>query len=61
MKSNVGKIDKVIRVVLSVAFFSSYFILEGNLRYIAVVGIVPLVTGMISFCPLYKLINVKTN
>ncbi len=60
MKSNVGTIDKTVRIVLSAILFSTYFLLEGNLRFIAVVGIIPLITGLVSFCPLYRIIGVST-
>ncbi len=60
MKANVGKTDKVIRIVLSLLLFSSFFILKGDLRYIALVGLVPLLTGMVSFCPLYKVLGINS-
>lgn len=60
MKKNVGTIDKLIRIVLALVFFSFYFLLEGNLKFIAVIGLVPLMTAMFSFCPLYTLIGFNT-
>ncbi|MGB0453254.1 MAG: YgaP family membrane protein [Bacteriovoracaceae bacterium] len=60
MKRNVGSVDKMIRVVLALGFFSSFFLLQGNLRYIAAIGFIPLITGIISFCPLYTLVGIKT-
>jgi len=60
MKANVGKIDKGIRVVLALLLFGSFFILEGNLRFIAVLGFVPLLTGLVSFCPLYKILGINS-
>lgn len=60
MNKNVGRIDAVIRIILSLIFFSLFFILEGNLRFLAVVGIIPLVTGLIGTCPLYMILGIKT-
>lgn len=60
MKANVGKIDKVIRVIIAIFLFSSFFFLEGNLRFISLVGLIPLLTGMVSFCPLYRLLGVNS-
>jgi hypothetical protein len=60
MERNVGMIDKVVRVLVAIALFSMYFILEGNLRFIAVAGIVPLLTAMISRCPLYSVFGIRT-
>lgn len=60
MKTNVGKIDKILRVIIAVLLFSTFFVLEGNLRFIAIIGLVPLLTSMVSFCPLYRIIGVST-
>lgn len=60
MQKNVNSIDKSIRIVLSLIFFSTYFILEGNLKFIALVGFIPLLTGLVSFCPLYRILGVST-
>lgn len=60
MQKNVGSTDKVIRMVLAAGLFSLFFILEGDLKYLSLVGFVPLLTGMVSFCPLYKIVGVCT-
>jgi hypothetical protein len=60
MKQNVGSTDKIIRLVLAVVLFSLIFILPGNLRWIGVLGIVPLATGLIGSCPLYMLLGITT-
>ncbi len=60
MKKNVGTLDKTIRIIIALALFSLYFILDGNARYIAVLGFVPLLTAFVSFCPLYKLLNINS-
>jgi len=45
MKSNVGGIDKVLRIVAGLALLSLVFILDGNARWWGLIGIVPLLTG----------------
>ncbi len=60
MERNVGMIDKVVRVIVAIVLFSMYFILEGNLRFIALAGFVPLLTALISSCPLYSLLGIRT-
>ena len=60
MKKNVNSIDKAIRIVLSLVFFSTFFILEGDMKFIALIGFIPLITGLISFCPLYRIFGVST-
>ena len=60
MKKNVGSADKVIRVIIALLLFSLYFFLEGNARYWALVGFVPLLTGLMNFCPLYTIFGLST-
>jgi len=60
MKANIGKYDKTIRVVFSLILFSSFFLLEGDLKYLAFIGVIPLVTSLVSFCPLYSLVGINT-
>lgn len=60
MKKNVGTIDKVIRLVGALAVFSLFFILEGNARFWALLGFLPLLTGYLNFCPLYTIFGIST-
>lgn len=60
MKKNVGSIDKVLRLLLALGLFSLFFLLEGNARYWAIVGVVPLTTGLLNSCPLYTLLGLST-
>lgn len=60
MHANVGKIDKGVRLVLAIALFSLYFLLQGDAKWLGLLGLVPLMTGLISWCPLYLLFGVNT-
>jgi hypothetical protein len=60
MKANVGNADRAIRIVLGLALLSLLFILEGNARFIGLVGIVQLLTATIRFCPLHAILGVNT-
>jgi len=55
---NVGSIDKVLRVLVGVIALSLVFI--GPQTAWGWVGVIPLMTGLVSFCPLYKVIGLKT-
>ena len=61
MKQNVGKVDKWIRIILGVAILSLLFFIEGDLRWLGLIGLIPIITGTISFCPLYALLGINTN
>jgi hypothetical protein len=60
MKANVGGIDKVLRIVAGLAILSLVFILEGSARWWGLVGLVPLLSGLTGWCPLYAPFGIKT-
>jgi len=60
MKANVGNADRVIRIVAGILILSAVFLLEGNARWIGLIGIVPLATGLIRWCPAYSLLGMNT-
>ena len=60
MNANVGGIDRTLRIVVGIALLSLFFILEGGARYIGLIGIVVLATGVFRFCPAYTLLGVNT-
>lgn len=55
---NVGTVDRVLRVVVGLAVISLVFV--GPQTPWGWVGIVPLLTGLVNFCPLYKLVGLNT-
>ncbi len=60
---NVGGIDRVLRIIVGLALISLVFVGEQIIGQNVVwgwVGVVPLVTGLFSFCPLYTLLGLKT-
>jgi len=61
MKKNVGKADKWIRIISGIAILCLLFLLNGNLRWLGLIGLIPLITGLIGYCPLYALFQISTN
>lgn len=57
---NVGTADRIIRVILGLALLSLLFILDGGIKYIGLIGVIPLATGIAGFCPLYTLVHIST-
>lgn len=53
MKTNVGAADRAIRIVAGLALLGLLLILEGNARWWGLVGLLPLATGLMRWCPLY--------
>jgi len=60
MKENVGNADRVIRIAAGILILSAVFLLEGNARWFGLIGIVPLATGLIRWCPAYGLLGMNT-
>ena len=60
-KTNVGGIDRILRIVLGLALIAGFFLnTEGSMRWLYMIGIVPLATGLLSTCPLYSLFGLNT-
>ena len=53
MLANIGPIDRSIRVVIGVALLSLIFVLPGTLRWAGTLGVLPLLSGLIGWCPIY--------
>lgn len=60
MKKNVGGADKVIRIVVGLALLSLIFILEGGARWWGLIGLLPLGTALIGWCPAYLPFGIST-
>lgn len=57
---NVGKVDRLIRIILGIGILSLLFFLKGEAKYFALIGVVPLFTGLANYCPLYKFLGIDT-
>ena len=60
MKTNEGITDRVIRITAGYLILSAFFLVDGNARWLAMIGFVPLLTGLFGYCPLYTLLGVRT-
>ncbi len=58
MKSNVGGIDRVLRIVLGLVLIA--LAATGTVGVWGYVGVVPLLTGLLGWCGLYTLLGVNT-
>ncbi|WP_019677420.1 YgaP family membrane protein [Arsukibacterium perlucidum] len=58
MKTNVGGIDKVLRIIAGVILIA--LAATGTIGLWGWIGIVPLLTGLFNFCPLYSVLGIKT-
>ena len=58
LSNNVGSIDRILRIVVGLGLISLVFV--GPQTPWGWIGVVPLLTAAISFCPLYTLIGIRT-
>ena len=58
---NVGSIDRILRIVVGLALIAGFFLnADATYRWAYLIGIVPLATGLMSTCPLYRLFGFST-
>lgn len=55
---NEGTVDRVLRVALGLAVLALVFV--GPQTPWAWIGLVPLITGLVGWCPLYALLGINT-
>jgi hypothetical protein len=60
MKVNEGSLDRIIRVILGLIILSLWFVLQGNAKYLALIGLIPILTALIGWCPLYSIFGLNT-
>jgi hypothetical protein len=58
MKANVGGVDRALRIIVGLALIA--WVLFGNGPMWAWLGMLPLATGLFSFCGAYSLLGVNT-
>ncbi len=58
MKKNAGTLDRIIRIILGLGILSLAF--TGPQTAFGYVGLVPLITGLAGYCPLYTLFGFQT-
>ncbi|MFZ8932302.1 MAG: YgaP family membrane protein [Bacteriovoracaceae bacterium] len=58
MEKNEGKLDRALRILVGVGLLAIIFV--GPQTLWGLVGLVPLLTGILGFCPLYKVLGLRT-
>jgi len=65
MGKNVGSVDKTIRLIAGVVLLVAAFLALGGLSttigiVASVVGVIMLATGLLNFCPLFKILGISS-
>ncbi|TDE39600.1 YgaP family membrane protein [Antarcticimicrobium sediminis] len=58
MLHNEGTLDRALRIIVGLILLSLIFI--GPKTMWGLVGLIPLATGLLGWCPLYQILGLKT-
>ncbi len=58
MKMNEGNADRIIRIIVGMFLIS--LVVIGPKTYWGLIGVVPLITGILGICPGYSLLGLST-
>ena len=58
-RTNESKFDRAFRVVLGIALLALMFV--GPKTLWGLVGLIPLITGAVGFCPIYRALGISTH
>lgn len=58
---NVGTIDRALRIIVGLALLLGFFLnADASMRWLYLVGVVPLATGIFGTCGLYSVLGINT-
>lgn len=61
MTQNMGGIDRILRILVGVALLVWGFVLSQPFNYWGAIGVIPLFTALLGWCPAYTIFGIKTN
>lgn len=60
MQSNIGNADRLVRIAVGTFLLILILVLPGHFRWIGLLGLIPLLTALVRWCPLYTLLGFRT-
>jgi len=60
MTRNVGPVDRGLRIVVGLLLLSLLVVLDGPARWFGLIGLLPLLTAFLRWCPAYGLVGINT-
>jgi hypothetical protein len=58
MRQNEGSLDRALRVIVGIGLIAMVFV--GPKAAWGWIGVIPLLTGLVGVCPLYRLVGMST-
>ena len=59
MQRNIGTLDRILRIVVGAVLIALVFV--GPKTLWGLIGIIPLATAFVRFCPLYRVLGICTD
>lgn len=60
MNANVGTVDRTLRVLAGCGLLAFFFLNRSGAHWFGLIGIVPLLTATVSWCPAYRVFGINT-
>mgnify|MGYP000871638948 CR=1 FL=1 len=62
MTANEGTIDRILRVIVGAGLILWFFVDQGSgfWHWAKLIGILPLLTGLVGHCPVYSVLGIST-
>ena len=60
MTRNIGNTERILRAILGLALITGFFLSDGTYRGAYLLGIIPLLTAIVGWCPPYQLLGLNT-
>jgi hypothetical protein len=60
MHANIGRTDRMIRLLVGIGLLVFYFVNQGDVRWAGLLALIALVTSIVGVCPLYSLLGTNT-
>jgi Protein of unknown function (DUF2892) len=61
MKRNVGWHDRATRIVIGVAIIAAILLWQVDPRWLALIGVIPILTAIGGWCPVYEVLDLTTD
>jgi hypothetical protein len=59
MKQNIDTVERLVRASLGLGFLGWILLDNGDLRWLGLLGALPLATALLGYCPLYGLLRIN--
>jgi len=59
VQQNIGLIERTLRIALGTGLLTITYLIETKMRWFGLIGLVPLITGLLGLCPTYLALGIR--